>query len=146
MCASEDHGKTFKDVTHLINHTFIQTEFGIAISPDHSGKVSLGKVNIKKCFYKKHIYLLYLVFALIQVILTGDVSEIGDFRLFRSLDFGLTFESTNLPFVPLIQLLFNPADCNTLLTLSISVEFQCLPPGLMLNQTVLSYASLPRFS
>lgn len=36
---SEDHGKTFKDVTHLINHTFIQTDFGIAISPDHSGKV-----------------------------------------------------------------------------------------------------------
>ena len=28
-------------MTHLINHTFIQTEFGIAISPDHSGKVSL---------------------------------------------------------------------------------------------------------
>ncbi|CAM9183180.1 unnamed protein product [Lampetra planeri] len=30
---SEDYGKTFTDVTHLINHTFIQTEFGIAISP-----------------------------------------------------------------------------------------------------------------
>lgn len=40
LCVSEDYGKTFKDVTHLINHTFIQTEFGIAISPDHSGKVS----------------------------------------------------------------------------------------------------------
>ena len=41
LCVSEDYGKTFEDVTHLINHTFIQTEFGIAISPDHSGKVSL---------------------------------------------------------------------------------------------------------
>ncbi|XP_017290114.1 sortilin [Kryptolebias marmoratus] len=91
---SEDHGKTFEDVTHLINHTFIQTEFGIAISPDHSGKV----------------------------ILTGDVSEIGDFRLFRSQDFGLSFEPTDLPFVPLIQLLYNPADCNTLLTLSITLN------------------------
>lgn len=26
-------------MTHLINHTFIHTDFGIAISPDHSGKV-----------------------------------------------------------------------------------------------------------
>uniref|UniRef100_A0A8D3EER6 VPS10 domain-containing protein n=1 Tax=Scophthalmus maximus TaxID=52904 RepID=A0A8D3EER6_SCOMX len=89
---SEDYGKTFKDVTHVINHTFIQTEFGIAISPDHSGKV----------------------------ILTGDVSEIGGFRLFRSQDFGLTFVPTNLPFEPLIQMLYNPGDCNALLTLSIT--------------------------
>uniref|UniRef100_A0A1A7YKW9 Sortilin 1a n=1 Tax=Iconisemion striatum TaxID=60296 RepID=A0A1A7YKW9_9TELE len=91
---SEDHGKTFKDVTHLINHTFIQTDFGIAISPDHSGKV----------------------------ILTGDVSDVGEFRLFRSEDFGLSFEATDLPFVPLIQLLYNPADGNTLLTLSIMLD------------------------
>ncbi|XP_041639920.1 sortilin-like [Cheilinus undulatus] len=91
---SEDYGKTFKDVTHLINHTFIQTEFGIAISPDHSGKVML----------------------------TGDVSEIGGFRLFRSQDFGLTFVPTDLPFEPLIQMLYNPADCNVLLTLSITLD------------------------
>uniref|UniRef100_A0A3Q1GN19 Sortilin 1a n=1 Tax=Acanthochromis polyacanthus TaxID=80966 RepID=A0A3Q1GN19_9TELE len=91
---SEDYGKTFKDVTHLIIHTFIQTEFGIAISPDQSGKV----------------------------ILTGDVSEIGGFRLFRSRDFGLTFVSNDLPFEPLIQMLYNPGDCNTLLTLSITSE------------------------
>ncbi|MEQ2179001.1 hypothetical protein GOODEAATRI_020061, partial [Goodea atripinnis] len=54
------------------------------------------------------------------VILTGDVSEFGGFRLFRSRDFGLTFEPTDLPFVPLIQMLYNPGDCNTLLTLSIT--------------------------
>lgn len=42
LYVSEDYGKTFDDVTHLINHTFIQTAFGIAISPDHSGKVRLG--------------------------------------------------------------------------------------------------------
>uniref|UniRef100_A0A8C6SCI1 Sortilin 1a n=1 Tax=Neogobius melanostomus TaxID=47308 RepID=A0A8C6SCI1_9GOBI len=77
---SDDYGKTFEDVTYLINHTFIQTEFGIAISPDHSGKV----------------------------ILTGDVSDLGGFKLFRSHDFGLTFEPTDLPFEPLIQMLFNP--------------------------------------
>uniref|UniRef100_A0A8C5GAU3 Sortilin-like n=1 Tax=Gouania willdenowi TaxID=441366 RepID=A0A8C5GAU3_GOUWI len=90
---SGDYGKTFKDVTPLINHTFIQTEFGIAVSPDHTGKV----------------------------ILTGVVSDIGGFRLFRSQDFGLNFASTDLPFEPLIQMLYNPADCNTLLTLSISL-------------------------
>ncbi|XP_055016959.1 sortilin-like isoform X1 [Boleophthalmus pectinirostris] len=91
---SEDYGKTFEDVTHLINHTFIQTEFGIAISPDHSGKV----------------------------ILTGDVSDLGGFKLFRSHDFGLTFEAIDLPFEPLIQMLFNPADCDVLLTLSITLD------------------------
>ncbi|KAF7654316.1 hypothetical protein LDENG_00071560 [Lucifuga dentata] len=91
---SEDYGKTFKDVTHLINHTFIQNEFGIAISSDHSGKV----------------------------ILTGDLSEIGGFRLFRSQDFGLSFVSTDLPFEPLIQMLYNPGDSNTLLTLSIMLD------------------------
>lgn len=36
---SEDYGKTFKDITNLINNTFIRTEFGMAISPDNSGKV-----------------------------------------------------------------------------------------------------------
>lgn len=56
-----------------------------------------------------------------QVILTGDVSEIGGFRLFRSQDFGLTFIPSDLPFEPLIQMLYNPGDCNTLLTLSITV-------------------------
>ncbi|CAN9512311.1 unnamed protein product [Ophioblennius macclurei] len=91
---SEDYGKTFKDVTHLIEHTFIQTEFGIAVSPDHSGKV----------------------------ILTGDVSEVGGARLFLSQDFGRNFVSTDLPFEPLMQVLYNPEDCNTLLTLSISLD------------------------
>lgn len=61
------------------------------------------------------------------MILTGDVSEFGGFRLFRSRDFGLTFEPTDLPFVPLIQMLYNPGDSNTLLTLSITVAALCLP-------------------
>uniref|UniRef100_A0A3Q2Y2G9 Sortilin 1a n=1 Tax=Hippocampus comes TaxID=109280 RepID=A0A3Q2Y2G9_HIPCM len=91
---SEDYGKTFTDVTHLINHTFIQTEFGIAVSPDHSGKV----------------------------ILTADVSETGGFRLFRSRNFGRTFETSEVPFEPLIQMLYNPGDCNILLTLSIRLD------------------------
>lgn len=36
---SEDYGKTFEDVTDLINNTFISTDFGIAIGPENSGKV-----------------------------------------------------------------------------------------------------------
>lgn len=54
--------------------------------------------------------------------LTGDVSEIGGFRLFRSQDFGMTFVPTDLPFEPLIQMLYNPGDCNVLVTLSITVD------------------------
>ncbi|XP_011473835.1 sortilin isoform X1 [Oryzias latipes] len=91
---SEDYGKTFRDVTDRINHTFIQSEFGISVSPDHSGKV----------------------------LLTGDVSGFGRFRLFRSRDFGLSFAQSDLPFEPLIQMLFNPEDSNTLLTLSIRLD------------------------
>ncbi|KAF6720785.1 Sortilin [Oryzias melastigma] len=91
---SEDYGKTFRDVTHVINHTFIQSEFGISVGPDHSGKV----------------------------LLTGDVSGFGGFRLFRSRDFGRSFVQSDLPFEPLIQMLFNPEDCNILLTLSIRLD------------------------
>lgn len=57
----------------------------------------------------------------IQVMLTGDVSETGGFRLFRSRDFGLTFDPIDLPFEPLIQMLYNPGDCNIILTLSVMV-------------------------
>lgn len=53
--------------------------------------------------------------------LTGDVSETGGVRLFRSQDFGQTFVPTELPFEPQIQMLYNPTDCDTLLTLSITV-------------------------
>lgn len=53
--------------------------------------------------------------------LTGDVSETGGFRLFRSRDFGLTFDPVDLPFEPLIQMLYNPGDCNIILTLSVMV-------------------------
>lgn len=40
MFASENYGKTFQDVTNLINDTFIRSEYGIAIGPENSGKVS----------------------------------------------------------------------------------------------------------
>ena len=38
-CTSENYGKSFQDVTELINNTFIKTEFGIAIGPENCGKV-----------------------------------------------------------------------------------------------------------
>lgn len=55
------------------------------------------------------------------MMLTGDVSEVDGYRLFRSQDFGMTFVPTDLPFDPLIQMLYNPGDSNTLVTLSIKV-------------------------
>ena len=55
------------------------------------------------------------------MILTGDLSEKGGSRLFRSQDFGRSFVPSDLPFEPLIQMLYNPGDCSVLLTLSIKV-------------------------
>lgn len=44
---SEDYGKTFEDITSLINNTFISTEFGIAIGPENSGKVRGDSSKVK---------------------------------------------------------------------------------------------------
>lgn len=87
---SEDYGKSFQDVTELINSTFIRSEFGIAISPDNTGKV----------------------------ILTAEVSETLKARIFVSNDFGKSFSPHDLPFIPLMQILFNPEDTNVLVVLS----------------------------
>ncbi|XP_074833711.1 sortilin [Carettochelys insculpta] len=90
---SEDYGKTFTDITKLINHTFIRTEFGMAIGPENSGKV----------------------------ILTGDVSAPGGRRggkIFRSSDYAKNFVSTDLPFQPQTQVIYHPQDSNSLLALS----------------------------
>ena len=38
---SEDYWKNFKNITNLINNTFIQTQFGMAIGPESSRKVIL---------------------------------------------------------------------------------------------------------
>eukprot|EP00062_Callorhinchus_milii_P014248 gi/632963318/ref/XP_007897813.1/ PREDICTED: sortilin [Callorhinchus milii] len=87
---SENYGKNFTDVTQLINNTFIRTEFGIAIGPENSGKV----------------------------ILTADVSGKSGGRIFRSSDFGKNFAPTNLPFHPLIQIIYHPTNSEHLLALS----------------------------
>ncbi|XP_058394686.1 sortilin isoform X3 [Diceros bicornis minor] len=88
---SEDYGKNFKDITNLINNTFIRTEFGMAIGPENSGKV----------------------------ILTAEVaggSHGG--RIFRSSDFAKNFVQTNLPFHPLTQMMYSPQNSDHLLALS----------------------------
>ncbi|XP_076022393.1 sortilin-like [Genypterus blacodes] len=87
---SENYGKTFEDVTNLINNTFIRSEFGIAISPDNSGKV----------------------------ILTGEVSGSRGSRIFVSGDFGLSFTPRDLPFIPLMQITYNPHNGNVLVVIS----------------------------
>ncbi|XP_056590985.1 sortilin isoform X1 [Triplophysa dalaica] len=91
---SEDYGKTFQDITDLINNTFIQTEFGIAIGPANSGKV----------------------------ILTGDLTEGRVTKIFRSLDFGETFMTSELPFHPLMQITYNPRDSNILMVYSTNYD------------------------
>ncbi|KAJ8370221.1 hypothetical protein SKAU_G00102490 [Synaphobranchus kaupii] len=91
---SENYGKSFQDVTSLINNTFILTEFGIAIGPENSGKV----------------------------ILTGDVSGSRGSRIFLSTDSGNSFTHTDLPFHPLMQIMYNPKNSNLLMVLSITNE------------------------
>uniref|UniRef100_A0A8C2Z5R5 Sortilin 1b n=1 Tax=Cyclopterus lumpus TaxID=8103 RepID=A0A8C2Z5R5_CYCLU len=89
---SENYGKSFEDVTNLINNTFIRSEFGIAIG-------SSGKV-----------------------ILTGEVSGGYGSRIFVSNDFGKSFTPRDLPFIPLAQITYNPDNSNVLLALSKSNE------------------------
>ncbi|TWW56570.1 Sortilin Precursor [Takifugu flavidus] len=87
---SEDYGKSFEDVTNLINNTFIRSDFGIAIGPENSGKV----------------------------ILTADVSGNQGSRIFVSEDFGKSFTHQQLPFVPYMQITYNPENSNVLMALS----------------------------
>ncbi|XP_061113939.1 sortilin-like isoform X1 [Conger conger] len=91
---SENYGKSFEDVTSLINNTFILTEFGIAIGPMNSGKV----------------------------ILTGDVSGSKGSRIFRSTNFGNAFTPVDLPFHPLSQIVYNPQNSDALLALSVTYD------------------------
>ncbi|XP_066499243.1 sortilin 1b [Hoplias malabaricus] len=87
---SEDYGKTFEDVTYLINNTFISTDFGIAIGPEKSGKV----------------------------ILTADVSGNTGYRIFLSSNFGNSFTSSDLPFSPRMQIMYNPQNSDVLVAIS----------------------------
>ncbi|KAF7668792.1 hypothetical protein LDENG_00287140 [Lucifuga dentata] len=91
---SENYGKSFEDVTNLINNTFIRSEFGIVIGPENSGKV----------------------------ILTGEVSGSLTSRIFTSETFGKTFTHRDLPFIPRLQITYNPNNANVLLAISTKRE------------------------
>ncbi|KAL4658653.1 sortilin-like [Arapaima gigas] len=91
---SENYGKSFQDVTDLINSTVIRPELGIAIDPQNSGKV----------------------------ILTGDVSGTRRSQIFCSMDFGNTFTGHTLPFELLLQIMYSPQDSQVLLAISTEVS------------------------
>ncbi|KAG7521388.1 sortilin-like [Solea senegalensis] len=91
---SENYGKSFQDVTNLINDTFIRSEFGIAIGPENSGKV----------------------------ILMGDTSGSHESEIFVSDDFGKSFIRRDLPFMPQMQIMYNPENSNVLLVHSTNNE------------------------
>ncbi|XP_077462971.1 sortilin 1b [Stigmatopora argus] len=86
---SEDYGKSFVDVTDLINNTFIESDFGIEIGPENSGKV----------------------------ILTGEVSGSRSARIFASSDFGKSFIHLDLPFIPHSVITYNPENSDVLVAI-----------------------------
>lgn len=56
------------------------------------------------------------------MILTGDVSGGHGSRIFVSDDFGKSFTHRDLPFIPLMQITYNPDDSKVLLVLSNNVS------------------------
>ena len=59
--------------------------------------------------------------------MTGDVSGEQGSRIFASDDFGNSFTPHDLPFLPLMQITYNPRDANILLVTSNHVGgFACL--------------------
>ncbi|XP_072340517.1 sortilin-like [Scyliorhinus torazame] len=93
---SEDYGKTFSDISNLLNNFYIRKEFGINVGPEHSKKV----------------------------ILTADVSrhlsQSGKHGgvIIRSSDSGKTFHSILLPFHPGQPMRYHPTNSDYLLAYS----------------------------
>lgn len=52
---SEDYWKNFKNIINLINNTFVQTQFGMAIGPESSRKVILRRALL--CLSQKMLHL-----------------------------------------------------------------------------------------
>ncbi|KAJ8386680.1 hypothetical protein AAFF_G00167960 [Aldrovandia affinis] len=91
---SEDYGKTFHDISHVINNTLIQKEFGIGTGPGNSQKV----------------------------ILTADVPafESNGGVIFTSIDAGMSFKPVQLPFHPRQAITFHFQNPNYLVTISVN--------------------------
>ncbi|XP_030635873.1 sortilin [Chanos chanos] len=71
---SADYGKSFHDISHSINNTFIRKDFGICVGPGNSQRVILTA--------------------------TLPIFETTGGVIFTSMDSGLTFQSVQLPFHP----------------------------------------------
>ena len=80
---SEDYWKNFKNIINLINNTFVQTQFGMAIGPESSRKVILRRALL--CLSQKMLHLkLHKLSRVSQVIrrekyLTGRWSPFPSF-------------------------------------------------------------------
>uniref|UniRef100_A0A673MGC1 Sortilin-like n=1 Tax=Sinocyclocheilus rhinocerous TaxID=307959 RepID=A0A673MGC1_9TELE len=90
---SEDYGKSFHDVSHAINNTFIKKDFGISAGPGNPQ----------------------------QVILTANLpfTESPGGVIFTSMDAGVTFRSVQLPFHPAQAIQFHYQDPKYLVVISI---------------------------
>ncbi|XP_048123781.1 sortilin isoform X1 [Alosa alosa] len=89
---SEDYGKTFHDISHVINNTFIRKDFGVSAGPGNSK----------------------------QVILTADlpITKTEGGVIFTSEDTGVSFTSVSLPFHPAQPITFNFQNPNYLVAIS----------------------------
>ncbi|XP_036373775.1 sortilin [Megalops cyprinoides] len=88
---SEDYGKTFHDITHVINNTFIRKEYGISTGPGNS----------------------------LRVILIGDVPASEKNVIFTSVDAGVSFRPVQLPFHPGQAITFHYLNPDYLVTISV---------------------------
>ncbi|KAJ8007194.1 hypothetical protein DPEC_G00115000 [Dallia pectoralis] len=90
---SADYGKSFYDISHLINHTFIRKDFGILPGPGNSH----------------------------QVILTAETPVMNNSGgvIFISTDAGVSFSSVQLPFHPAQPITFHFLNPEYLVVISI---------------------------
>nr|XP_046152853.1 sortilin-like [Oncorhynchus gorbuscha] len=90
---SADYGKSFHDISHLINNTFIRKEFGLLAGPGNSQ----------------------------QVILTADIPVLDNPGgvIFTSTDAGVSFKSVQLPFHPAQPITFHFLNPEYLVVISI---------------------------
>lgn len=108
------------------------THFGIAISPDDSGKVRLKPLmTLDDPFQEENAEVLcclfYFYFFSPQVILTGHLSEGKGSRILCSLDFGKSFTPYDLPFQVLTQISYNPENNSMLAVISTVVSSGITP-------------------
>ncbi|XP_078424563.1 sortilin-like [Cetorhinus maximus] len=93
---SEDYGKTFVDISTILNNYYIRKEFGINVGPEHSKKVILTADESRHIGH------------------SGKQSGV----IIRSNDSGETFHSIRLPFHPGQPMLYHSTNSDFLLAYS----------------------------